>query len=59
MKMSYTNLLGEYNELFSNQPDEVKETIAIGKTYVKDNDIQTVLEYLSSGEIQYTTYSHS
>lgn len=27
MKMTYTDLLGEYNELFDNQPEEVRELI--------------------------------
>lgn len=57
--MTYTNLLGEYKELFDSQPNEIKETISLGKEYANDNDIQTVLECLSNNEVQYMTYSHS
>ena len=57
--MSYVNLLGEYEELFSTQPTEIQDTINLCKTYKNDQDIQSVLEFLSKEEIQYITYSHN
>lgn len=59
MKMTYTDLLGEYNELFDNQPEEVRELIGFQRKYENDSDVQAIISYLTREEVQYKTYTHS
>jgi len=59
MKMTYTDLLGEYNELFDNQPEEVRKLIEFQRKYENDSDVQTIISYLTREEVQYKTYTHN
>lgn len=59
MEMTYTDLLGEYNELFDNQPEEVRELIEFQGKYKNDSDVQAIISYLTREEIQYKTYTHN
>ena len=59
MKLTFTDLLGEYNELYNNQPEQVKEVISFHEKYENDTDVQAVISYLTKEEVQYVTYSHS
>ena len=59
MKYSFINLLGETVELLDNQPTELNQTIDDIKICTLDQDVRTVIDYLSKQEVQYVTYSHS
>ena len=59
MKYSFINLLGETVELLDNQPTELNQTIEDIKICTLDQDVRTVIDYLSKQEVQYVTYSHS
>ena len=59
MKLTFTDLLGEYKELYNDQPEEVKEVISFREKYENDADVQAVISYLTKEEVQYVTYSHS
>ena len=59
MKLTFTDLLGEYNELYNDQPEEVKEVISFREKYENDADVQAVISYLTKEDVEYVTYSHS
>ena len=59
MKLTFTDLLGEYKELYNDQPEEVKEVISFCEKYENDTDVQAIISYLTKEEVQYVTYSHS
>lgn len=59
MKITYNELLGEYGLLCDAQPKEVKEAIKAGELCKGDLEMQTVMEYLSQEETQYSTYTHN
>lgn len=59
MKYSFINLLGETVEFLDNQPTELNQTIEDVKKCTLDQDVRTVIDYLSKQEVQYVTYSHS
>jgi hypothetical protein len=59
MKFTYTDLLGQTQELISNQPDEVKVALEISKNYSEDGEIKDILNTLSQPKISYYSYSHS
>ena len=59
MKVSFTDLLGETKEIFSEQPPEVRQAMEDVSNFVIDVNVKTVIDYLSNNQIQYVTYSHS
>jgi hypothetical protein len=59
MKITYTDLLGEYKVLYEEQPDEVKELIQLSEKYRTDAGVQEVMECLTEIETQYLTYTHN
>lgn len=59
MKMNYTDLFGAYNELFDNQPEEVRKSIEFQRKYENDSDVQAIISYLTREEVQYKTYTHN
>lgn len=59
MKYSFINLLGETVEFLDNQSTELNQTIEDVKKCTLDQDVRTVIDYLSKQEVQYVTYSHS
>ena len=59
MKVSFTDLLGETQEIFSEQPPEVRQAVKDVSNFVIDVNVKTVIDYLSNYQEQYVTYSHS
>lgn len=59
MKVSFTDLLGETKEIFSEQPLEVRQAMEDVSNFVIDVNVKTVIDYLSDYQAQYVTYSHS
>lgn len=59
MKVTYTDVLGNYQELYNDQPEETKEAIKIAKEIRDDEAIQEVISFLTKQEPVYCTYSHS
>ncbi len=59
MKAIYKNVLGEYIELYNDQPNETKEAIQIVSEIREDEAIQEVMSFLAKQEPVYCTYSHS
>ena len=59
MKVSFTDLLGETKEIFSEQPPEVCQAMEDVSNFVIDVNVKTVIDYLSDYQAQYVTYSHS
>lgn len=59
MKVSFTDLLGETQEIFSEQPSEVRQAMEDVSNFVIDVNVKTVIDYLSDYQAQYVTYSHS
>ena len=59
MKVTYKDILGNYQELYNDQPEETKETIRIAKEIRDDEAIQEVISFLTKQEPVFCTYSHS
>ena len=59
MKVSFTDLLDETQEIFSEQPPEVRQAMEDVSNFVIDVNVKTVIDYLSDYQAQYVTYSHS
>ena len=59
MKVSFTDLLGEIREIFSEQPPEVCQAMEDVSNFIIDVNVKTVIDYLSDYQAQCVTYSHS
>ena len=59
MKVSFTDLLGETQEIFSEQPLEIRQAMEDVSNFIIDVNVKTVIDYLSDYQAQYVTYSHS
>lgn len=57
--MTYQNLVGQYFELYEEQPVEVKQGIQISAEVIEDTSIQEVISYINNQETTYCTYSHN
>ena len=59
MKVSFTDLLGEIKEIFSEQSPEVRQAMKDVSNFIIDVNVKTVIDYLNDYQAQYVTYSHS
>lgn len=59
MKLTYQDLVVEYQGLFNKQPEEVKNIKKTCDDIMEDASIQEVLSFINRQDTMYCTYSHN